>query len=142
MTPLIEARHDLSPDEIDAFENCLDSHNRRATGRDDSRGLGFVIADGTGRAIGVVSGYSWAATCELKQMWVDQAHRGHGHGRTLLNAFIAEAAARGVRRIWVSSYDFQAPGLYEKAGFERVAAFADWPEGHFNIILCKNLTAT
>ncbi len=139
MTILMEARHDLSPVETDALENALDSHNRRATGRDDSRGLGFVIRDDAGRVIAAAAGYSWAGAAELKQMWVDEAHRGRGYARALLDAFIAESARREVRRIWVASYDFQAPAMYEKAGFVRMAEFADWPEGHFNIILCKTL---
>src|SRR5690242_8110438 len=117
--PLVESRHDLSPIEIDAIEECLDNYNRRAIGRNDSQGLGFVIRDETGRAIGVAAGYSWAGTSELKQMWVDEVYRGRGYARHLLNAFIAEAAGRGVRRIWVASYDFQAPGMYEKSGFRR-----------------------
>ncbi|TGV75275.1 N-acetyltransferase, partial [Mesorhizobium sp. M00.F.Ca.ET.158.01.1.1] len=40
-----------------------------------------------------------------------------------------------------ASHDFQAPGLYEKAGFERMAELAGWPEGHSNIILCKTVAA-
>ena len=72
-------------------------------------------------------------------MWIDEAYRGRGYARELLNAFVAEAAGRGVRRIWVASYDFQAPGMYEKAGFKRVAEFAEWPEGHSNVVLCKTL---
>ena len=84
----------------------------------------------------------WAGTSELKQMWVDEAYRGRGYARALLSAFVAEAANRGVRRIWVASYDFQAPGMYEKAGFKRVAEFAGcWPEGHSNVVLCKTLIA-
>jgi hypothetical protein len=31
--------------------------------------------------------------------------------------------------------------MYEKSGFERVAEFAEWPEGHSNFILCKTLIA-
>lgn len=139
MTPVPEPRHDLSPDEIDALESALDSHNRRATGRDDSQGLAFVIRDDAGRVIAAAAGYSWAGAAELKQMWVDEAHRGRGLARKLLDAFTAEAAARGVRRIWLASYDFQAPAMYEKAGFVRMAEFADWPEGHVNIVLCKTL---
>ncbi len=54
-------------------------------------------------------------------------------------SFGAEACRRGVRRIWVASYDFQAPDLYEKAGFERIAEFEGWPEGHVNVALCKRL---
>jgi ribosomal protein S18 acetylase RimI-like enzyme len=44
-----------------------------------------------------------------------------------------------VRQIWVASYDFQAPGMYEKAGFKRMAEFEGWPEGHVNMVLCKTL---
>jgi GNAT superfamily N-acetyltransferase len=139
MTLEIESRHDLSPNEIDAIEDRIYEHNSRATGRRDGRGLGFVIRNEAGRTIGAVAGTTWSGTSELKQMWVDEAHRGHGHARALLDAYIAEARSRGVGRIWVSSYDFQAPGLYEKAGFRRVVELAGWPEGHVNVMLCKAL---
>jgi ribosomal protein S18 acetylase RimI-like enzyme len=141
MTALIQPQHDLSLIEIDAIEECLYNYNRRAIGCNDGRGLGFVIRDEAGRTIGVAAGYSWAGTSELKQMWIDEAYRGRGYARELLNAFVTEAASRGVRRIWVASYDFQAPGMYEKAGFKRVAEFAGWPEGHSNVVLCKTLIA-
>jgi len=141
MAAPIQPQHDLSPIEIDAFEQWIYKHNRHAIGRNDARGLGFVIRDEAGRTIGVAAGYSWAGTSELKQMWVDEAYRGRGYARALLNAFVAEAATRGVRRIWVASYDFQAPEMYEKAGFKRMAEFAEWPEGHFNVVLCKTLNA-
>jgi ribosomal protein S18 acetylase RimI-like enzyme len=141
MKTFIEAEHDLSPIEIDAIEDRLYDYNRRAVGHNDGRGLGFVIRDGSGCTIGAAAGYSWAGTSELKQMWIDEAYRGRGYARALLNAFVAEAASRGVRRIWVASYDFQAPGFYEKAGFRRLAEFAGWPEGHSNVILCKILIA-
>jgi len=72
-------------------------------------------------------------------MWVDPAFRGRGFGQALLGAMVAEARRRGVSRIWVASYDFQAPELYERAGFKRVAELRDWPEGHTNVILCKTL---
>jgi len=139
--PFVQPQHDLPLVEIDAIEECLYNFNQGAIGRDDGRGLSFVIRDGKGRMIGVAAGYSWAGTSELKQMWIDERYRGRGYWRELLNAFVTEAASRGVRRIWVASYDFQAPGMYEKAGFERVAEFAGWPEGHSNIVLCKTLIA-
>jgi ribosomal protein S18 acetylase RimI-like enzyme len=58
-----------------------------------------------------------------------------------LNAFVVEARSRGVERIWVASYDFQAPEMYEKAGFKRMAEFEGWPEGHSNVVLCKTLSS-
>jgi len=140
MTALIQPQHDLSLADRDAVEARLYEFNQRAVGRDDGRGLGFVIRDETGRMIGVAAGYSWAGTSELDHMWVDEAYRGRGYARELLNAFVAEAARRGVLRIWVTSHDFQAPQMYEKAGFTRVAEFACWPEGHSNVVLCRTLS--
>ena len=139
MTVQVEPRHDLSPDEIDAIEDRLYDHNSRATGRRDAKGIGFVIRNEAGQMIGVAAGYTWSGTSELKQMWIDEAYRGRGYGRALLNAFVGEATCRGVRRIWVQSHDFQAPAMYEKAGFRRMAEFEGWPEGHANVILCKEL---
>ncbi|PBB20526.1 GNAT family N-acetyltransferase [Mesorhizobium sp. WSM4313] len=138
----VQAHHDLTAVEIDAIEDSIFVHNQHAVGRGDAQGLGFVIRVEAGRIVGVAAGYSWAGTSELKQLWVDEAYRGRGYARELLNAFVTEAAIRGVRRIWVQSYDFQAPGMYEKAGFMRVAEFAEWPQGHSNVVLCKTLIAT
>lgn len=139
--PVPEPRHDLTPAEIDDIEDRLYEHNRVAVGRSDGLGLGFVIRDGEGRTIALANGYTWAGISEIRQMWVDKEHRGRGYGRALLEAMIAEAERRGASRIWVASYDFQAPGLYERAGFERIAELADFPEGHINVILCKVLGA-
>jgi ribosomal protein S18 acetylase RimI-like enzyme len=140
MNPQIEPRHALSPNEIDAIEDRLYEYNSQVTGRYDGQGLAFMIRDELGRMIGVAAGYTWAGTSELKQMWVDKSYRGRGYARALLDAFVTEACSRGVSRIWVASYDFQAPGIYEKAGFKRTAEFKNWPEGHINVLLCKTLS--
>ncbi|MCR6735412.1 MAG: GNAT family N-acetyltransferase [Afipia sp.] len=139
MTLAIVPRHDLSPFELDAVEVHLYAHNSSATGRDDAQGLGFMICDGGGKMIAVAAGYTWSSTSEIKQMWVDTEHRGRGYARALLGAFIAEASRRGALRIWVASHDFQAPGMYEKAGFRRITEFEGWPEGHINVVLCETL---
>jgi hypothetical protein len=52
---------------------------------------------------------------------------------------IDEARRRGAKTIWVASYDFQAPHMYEKFGFVRVAELPDWPRGHTHMILRKLL---
>ncbi|MBZ9858518.1 GNAT family N-acetyltransferase [Mesorhizobium sp. CA12] len=139
MAPRLQAEHSLAAAELGAVEERLDKDNRRLTGRGDDRALVFALRDEQGRAVGAAAGYSWAGIAELTLMWVDEAYRGLGLGRKLLDAFVAEAAARGSLRIWVSTHDFQAPGLYEKAGFERMAELTGWPEGHSNIILCKTI---
>jgi ribosomal protein S18 acetylase RimI-like enzyme len=137
--PVVEPRHDLTPMEIDAIEDRLYEHNRAATGRDDGQGLGFIVRDEGGTTVAITAGYTWAGVSEIKQMWVDERFRGQGYGRALLDAMVTEAQRRGVSRVWVSSYDFQAPEFYERAGFKRMAEFDGWPEGRVNVILCKSL---
>ena len=131
----IQPKHDLSVAEIDALEDGLYDHNRRAVGRSDGRGLGFLAQDEHGARLGVIAGYTWAGMAEIKQLLVEESHRGQGLGRALLEAAIAEAKARGCQVIWVTTYDFQAPALYEKCGFTRAAVLTDWPPGHSHIIL-------
>src|SRR5215475_10710782 len=140
MSLQIEPQHSLSPNELDAIEGHLYRYNSQATGRHDGEGLGFVIRNELGQMIGVAAGYTWAGISELRQMWIDDAHRGRGYARALLDAFVTEARSRGARRIWTASYDFQAPGMYEKAGFKRMAEFEGWPEGHINVVLCKTFS--
>jgi GNAT superfamily N-acetyltransferase len=133
------AKHEFTPQDVAAVEVHLYDFNRAVTGRGDGEGLGFVLRDKDGAMAGCAAGYSWAGISELRQMWIAEPYRGLGHGRALLDAFVGEAARRGVRRVWVASYDFQAPGFYEKAGFRRMAELPGWPEGHTNVILCKSL---
>lgn len=135
----VEPKHEIPADELEDFELRLYAHNSAATGHYDGKGLGFVIRDEANRTVGVAAGYSWAGIAEIRQVWVDEAYRGRGHARALIEAFVAEAQSRGVSRVWVASFDFQAPGLYEKLGFRRVAELEGFPVGHTHVILCKDL---
>jgi ribosomal protein S18 acetylase RimI-like enzyme len=132
-------RHDFSVTEIDQFEDRLYEYNCRMVGQDDGRKFGFAAMDQHGLQVGAIAGYSWARMAEIKQLWVAEDHRRKGLGRSLLETAIAEATGRDCRLVWVMSYDFQAPGLYERCGFERVAELVDWPPGHSHIILRRYL---
>ena len=137
--PRILARHNLSIADIDYLEDRLYHHNSRATGSDDGRGLSFLATDANGTQIGAIAGYTWAGMAEIKQLWVDEPHRGKGLGQKLLDAAVTEAIIRGCQVVWVASYDFQAPRFYEKFGFERQAELTDCPPGHTHFILRRRL---
>jgi len=131
----IRPRHDFTPAEIDALEDRLYEHNTAATGHRDGRGLGFEALDDVSGRIGAVAGHTWGGVAEIKQLWVDPAWRGRGLGLALLDAALAEARRRGCRQVFLTSYDFQAPGLYEKSGFKRLIEIPDWPQGHVNVLM-------
>ena len=141
MTSPIVPRHDLTIAEVDALEDSLYGFNVAATGHDDGAGLSFVVLDAAGSIVGAAAGHSWGGVAELKTVFLDESLRGQGLGVGLVEAFVAEARARGVTTVWVMSYDFQAPALYEKCGFERVVELGPWPQGHVQVILKRTLTA-
>lgn len=143
MSPVYQLRatDDLTAAQVDALEDRLYAYNAQATDRDDAHGIGFVVESQSEGLLGAAAGYSWAGVAELQQLWVADAHRGQGLGRQLLDAFIGAAAARGARRVFLATYDFQAPEFYERAGFVRIAELVDWPEGHSNIIRRLDLSS-
>jgi GNAT superfamily N-acetyltransferase len=63
-----------------------------------------------------------ADTAELKRIWTDARHRRRGHARALLVALEREIAARGYRRVYLTTGDRQpeAEALYLAAGYYRL----------------------
>ena len=62
-------------------------------------------------------------TAELKRIWTDSRHRRRGHARALLAVLEADIAARGYRRIYLTTGDKQpeAEALYLATGYRRLA---------------------
>ena len=67
---------------------------------------------------------------EVKSMHTAAAHRGRGVAAAILETLLAEARARGYRRVWLEtgSMEAYAPArrLYERYGFETCEPFADY----------------
>ncbi len=61
-------------------------------------------------------------TAELKRIWTDGRHRRRGHARALLSVLEADIAARGYRRVYLTTGDRQpeAEALYLATGYRRL----------------------
>lgn len=71
-----------------------------------------------GRIIaGIVAGSSFE-TLEVEFLFVDEDHRGRGHGRALLRCAEEAARADGLKQVLLNTYSFQAPGFYKKEGYQ------------------------
>lgn len=137
--PHIQARHDLTPAEIDGLEDRIYEVNAARTGYRDAAALGFTV-EVQGELVGAVAGYTWGGVCELRQVWVRDGDRGRGLGRSLVRAAIEEARARGCSSVILATYDFQAPSFYARLGFETVAEIVDKPVGHTEFVMRLKLT--
>ncbi len=70
---------------------------------------------------------------------IQESLRGHGWGRRLVETaerIAVDAASRG---LWVSTFTFQAPGLYERLGFVQCGRIDDYPAGHSRLFYKKDL---
>jgi GNAT superfamily N-acetyltransferase len=73
-------------------------------------------------------------------MWVDESWRGRGLGRALLSAIEAEGLERGCRWAKLNTWDFQAPEFYKGCGYYEYGREVDYPPGHTNFLMRKDLT--
>lgn len=131
-----------TPAEQEFLEDRLYEFNTTQTGQDDGRLFGFFIRDAEQEILAGLSGWTWAQACEIRDLWVHLSHRGKGYGRHLLDSAEQEARARGCKVIFLSSYSLQAPGFYQKLGYELAWQLNDFPPGHRYCFLVKRFAET
>jgi len=131
-----------SSDELQFLEDRLYEYNSEQTGREDGQLFAFFIRNDRQEIVAGLSGWTWAQACEIQTLWVDPSLRGQGHGRELLEAAEQEARAHGCKVILIGSYSFQAPGFYQKCGYELVWRLEDFPPGHQHCAMVKRFPET
>ncbi|WP_370419623.1 GNAT family N-acetyltransferase [Streptomyces sp. QH1-20] len=110
---------------------------------DEEDPLQVYATDADGALAGGLIGHTQWGWLHLDLFWVDSRHRGAGLGSRLLAC--AEGLARNERGCIgsrVETWDFQAPGFYEKAGYRTVCVTEDYPPGITNYLLVKSLRST
>lgn len=128
--------------ELNAFlDEQLYAFNVAATGIGDALPLHARIEDASRSTIAAITGHTWGGCLEILILWVREEDRGKGIGAALLRAAEAEAVRRGCSQVTLSTHTFQAPLFYEKLGYRRVGAIADYPRGHAKLHYVKRLGA-
>ena len=116
------------------------AYNVARTGFADGRSLGCFVRDSDGQMIAGLDGFSWGGYVKIEWLWVHDDHRQRGLGTQLVRAAEAEATRRGCDVVRVDSHTFQAPGFYEKLGYERIGFAADTPADHGEVFFLKRLS--
>ncbi|RKK01676.1 GNAT family N-acetyltransferase [Pseudoroseomonas wenyumeiae] len=101
--------------------------------------LGVLIQD---PLTGQVTGGLWGRTSwkwlTIELLFVPEVYRGQGLGSAVMQLAEKEAIRRGCIGAWLDTHSFQAPGFYEKQGFERFGLIDDYPPGHSRIFFRKH----
>jgi len=112
---------DWSPDSRDqaALLRSLVRDNTTRGGPSGHRNIAVIVRDpDTREASSGIWGdilYGWLF---IELLYVVESDRRHGLGSRLLTAVEDAAQEQGCAGVWLSSYAFQAPGFYEKNGYE------------------------
>lgn len=93
-----------------------------------------------GELVAGVSGWTWGQAAGIGMTWVREDQRGTGVGVGLLAAFEAEARERGCTHVFATSFTFQAPGFYQRLGYEEIFRWESVPtSGRDDVHLRKQL---
>lgn len=103
--------------------------------------LFLVARDVEGRAAGCAALVSRAGYGEVKRMYVDEARRGLGTGRKLLEhlAMFAKMSGVGVLKLETGIHQPEAIALYERFGFTRCGPFGDYQSDPLSLFMEKRL---
>lgn len=65
----------------------------------------------------------------IDSLWVDESLRGKDYGTKLMKMVEEEAVKRGCTIAHTDSFTWQAPGFYEKLGYQLFGKLEDYPKG-------------
>jgi GNAT superfamily N-acetyltransferase len=116
-------------------------YNVASTQVRDGRLLAVFVRDANGKILAGLEGWTWGGCLYIEHLWVHESLRGQGYGTNLLLTAEREGRARGCRRSMLATHDFQAPEFYKKHGYEVVGTFSDYPVGHTQLFMRKDLGA-
>ena len=118
----------------------LKNFNREGYGDAEVKSLILALEDpDTGATVGGLHAHAFYGWLYTSLVFVPEALRGNDHGARLMAEAEKWAREQGLTRMWLDTYSFQAPGFYEKCGFELFGSLPDFPPGHSRLYYRKML---
>ena len=130
---------DTDPVAIAIIDSGLDASNMAAAPLNEVRPITCVARVPSGDVVGGAVGRTWGECAELQQLWVAPEHRRKGIGSHLVKLFEASAKARGCRTLYLTTFSFQAPRLYESLGYRHATEFRGFPGGIVKYIMVRTI---
>jgi len=99
-----------------------------------------VYAFNDEKLIGGLTFYIYNGWLFLHRGFVLPEHRGQGVYSKLMDRVNKVSVDEGVSGIFVSTYEFEAPHIYEHYGFTHGSVLKDFPKGNTQIDYYKNIS--
>ena len=126
---------------VDALVAGVRSFNAAMVGESGLQPLSVSARDAGGRLLGGVAGKTAYRQFLIEVVWVHASMRGQGLGARLMQQAESVARARGCIAAQVDTLSFQAPGFYQRLGFDIVGSVPDCPAPHARHFLFKRYDA-
>lgn len=117
----------------------ISTFNQQQAGPDNAKNLCFVVKAPDGEVVGGVIGTTYWNWLSVELMWLKEELRGQGYGRKRLTLAEDEGRRRGATHAHLDTFSFQAPGFYEKHGYQIFGELKDFPPGHTRYYMVKEL---
>ena len=119
----------------------LSAYNEAKAGYRDHRPLAVFVADPqSGETVGGLHGRTSHGLLFVERFFLPESERLRGLGSRVLALAEAEAKRRGCTRAALMTVTFQAPGFYQKQGYEIAARLECDPPGATRMLMTKKLT--
>ncbi len=118
----------------------LSDYNIGQAGYRDARPLAVLVSDSeTEEVIGGLLGRTSMGLLFIDLFFLPERLRRRGIGGRVIQAAEAEALGRGCSRAILFTVTFQAPGFYERLGYQALGRIECDPPGHTRICMTKKL---
>ena len=118
----------------------LSAYNFGKAGYRDQRPLAILVSDPeTGEVVGGLLGRTSFGLLYVDRFFLPEGLRKQGLGTRIIRAAEEEGARRGCSRAILSTLSFQAPGFYERQGWEVLGRIDCDPPGHTRFMMTKKL---
>ncbi|MBU1093505.1 MAG: GNAT family N-acetyltransferase [Firmicutes bacterium] len=117
--------------EIHKFRESLDFSTEKID-------LQYVVLD-RDKFVGGIYGHVQYEYLFINMLFVDKKYRGNRIASKLMGLIEAEAVKRDVVNVYVTTFEFQALGFYQKHGFKVVMTIDDFPKGFQEYTLYKKM---
>jgi len=123
-----------------AIGEGLSDYNLGQAGYRDARPLAVLVSDpDTKEVIGGLLGRTSMGLLFIDLFFLPESLRRHGIGSRVIRTAEDEALRRGCSKAILFTVTFQAPGFYERQGYQALGRIECDPPGHTRICMTKKL---
>ena len=139
MTPKYQVSVGWNNEESAYVREKLIAFNLNKVTDDDYERISIILKDDDSKIVAGVLGWIEWGCFQIEIVWVDEALRGEGLGRELMQTAEQVAGDKGCHLIKLDTFNFQAPIFYQKLGYEIFGKLEDFPKGYTQYYLCKRI---